>query len=205
MRILHASLPGARWPRTCGLSMPILALCALVMAGSVWGQEAFPARTSLGTLLPTGGGDGSEGFVFLGINDGDETSAIKPAGDVNGDGIADMLIANSSTEIFVIFGSSTFTSAVFPLTRLQPFESHGKWWASRITSEPWSASTAPPEESAPLPVTGRRSRYRLPRLPRRPVPARDLYVPLVGCRVRVRLPEAQLDTLVGRPERVDVE
>ena len=69
---------------------------------------AFSAEFNLSEL------DGSNGFVINGIDSGDRSGiSVSGAGDINGDGIADLIIgANSadpngvdSGESYVVFGS----------------------------------------------------------------------------------------------------
>ena len=53
----------------------------------------FPAEGDLESLLPENGGDGSAGFVVTGTDEFDYTGlAVAPVGDVNGDGLDDLLI-----------------------------------------------------------------------------------------------------------------
>jgi len=94
----------------------------------------FPAVFPLATLQLTGGGDGSKGFVLTGIDAGDESSRpVSAAGDLNGDGIDDLLIGAAGAdpdgqygagETFVVFGRDTAQAgnfpAVFPLAKLLP-------------------------------------------------------------------------------------
>ena len=57
---------------------------------------AFPPVFPLESLYPAGGGDGSRGFVLTGIDVGDQAGfSVSTAGDVNGDGIADLIIGAS--------------------------------------------------------------------------------------------------------------
>jgi hypothetical protein len=60
----------------------------------VFGRNTrFPAEIELSSLLPANGGDGSTGFIMPGINRlDDEGSAVNRAGDVNGDGIDDLIV-----------------------------------------------------------------------------------------------------------------
>ncbi|MEM9386710.1 MAG: hypothetical protein AAGA68_16745 [Pseudomonadota bacterium] len=60
----------------------------------VYGRaEGFPIRFELGTLRADNGGDGSEGLVIEGTNDLDRAgSRVGPAGDINGDGLQDLII-----------------------------------------------------------------------------------------------------------------
>jgi len=97
----------------------------------------FPALFPLASLLPTHGGNGSTGFVLLGIDADDGAGrAVSAAGDVNGDGVDDLLVAARSAdpggrsragESYVVFGRDTAQSgnfpAAFPLALLLP--NHG--------------------------------------------------------------------------------
>ena len=77
----------------------------------------FPAEFELSSLLPANGGDGSAGFVLNGIDAGDSLGrSVSAAGDVNGDGIDDLLIGASRAdpggrsdagESYVVFGRDT--------------------------------------------------------------------------------------------------
>src|SRR5262245_19768500 len=89
----------------------------------------FPPVVPLATLYPTGGGDGSRGFVLTGVTEYDTAgSSVAVAGDVNGDGIDDLIIgahaagyaANSAGESYVVFGSAQIAAPVFPLATLYP-------------------------------------------------------------------------------------
>jgi len=74
----------------------------------------FPAEFELVSLLPTNGGDGSAGFVLEGIDAGDRSGEpVSAAGDVNGDGVGDLLIGayvadpggrREAGESYVVFG-----------------------------------------------------------------------------------------------------
>jgi hypothetical protein len=101
----------------------------------VFGSDTgFPAVFPLARLLPTGGGDGSAGFVLTGMDFGDESGhPVSAAGDLNGDGLDDLLIGAASAnpggeyaagESYVVFGRDTAQAgnfpAVFPLARLLP-------------------------------------------------------------------------------------
>jgi hypothetical protein len=89
----------------------------------------FPAAFELRSLHPAAGGDGSAGFILQGIAESDSAGrAVSAAGDVNGDGIDDLLIgaylagARFSTpgQAYVVFGRPTGFPALFPLRRLLP-------------------------------------------------------------------------------------
>ena len=73
----------------------------------------FPPVFPLARLFPAGGGDGTRGFVLTGVERGDSTgSSVSAAGDVNGDGIDDLIIGAPSAssgdshagESYVVFG-----------------------------------------------------------------------------------------------------
>jgi hypothetical protein len=90
----------------------------------------FPALLGLGSLYPGQGGDGSAGVVFSGRTGNDRSGqSVSGAGDVNGDGIADVMIGAYSAdagptedagETYVVYGRSTGFPAVFELERLSP-------------------------------------------------------------------------------------
>ncbi len=92
-----------------------------VVFGSTSG---FPPVFPLGRLHPDAGGDGSQGFIIEGAGSQDATgSAVSDAGDVNGDGIDDLIIGapfRSSGQAFVLFGRRTGFPAVFELSGLLP-------------------------------------------------------------------------------------
>ena len=84
----------------------------------------FPAVFPLASLLPGTGGDGSAGFVLNGIDAYDRSGrSVSAAGDVNGDGIGDLIIGAWSAapggrvragESYVVFGRDTAQSGNFP-------------------------------------------------------------------------------------------
>jgi hypothetical protein len=92
--------------------------------------QGFPAVLPLVSLLPAGGGDGSRGFVLAGIDADDNLgSSVSAAGDVNGDGIDDLVVGanradpggrSSAGESYVVFGSAQGFPAVLPLASLLP-------------------------------------------------------------------------------------
>jgi hypothetical protein len=93
-------------------------------------QPDFPPVFELRTLLPAAGGDGSNGFVLRGIDARDYSgSAISGAGDINGDGVNDLIIGARKADVggrvgvgeaYVVFGRTTGFPAVFDLRRLHP-------------------------------------------------------------------------------------
>src|SRR5262245_13380784 len=92
----------------------------------------FPPLLPLASLLPGAGGNGTVGFVLYGIDAYDVSSAsLSTAGDVNGDGIDDLIIGASHAapggrlhagESYVVFGRESVNPfpAVFPLAQLLP-------------------------------------------------------------------------------------
>ena len=99
----------------------------------VFGRNTgFPAAFELRSLLPGQGGDGTEGFVLKGIHVEDFSGRpVSNAGDVNGDGIDDLIIgadeadhngASSAGQSYVVFGRATGFPATFKLSSLLPAE-----------------------------------------------------------------------------------
>jgi hypothetical protein len=83
------------------------------------GAHAFPAVFALASLLPGGGGDGSAGFAVNGVEHDDYAgSAVAGAGDVNGDGIDDILIGAEDHpdpgQAYVLFGRNVAQTGLFP-------------------------------------------------------------------------------------------
>jgi hypothetical protein len=84
----------------------------------------FPARLPLASLLPGGGGDASDGFLLAGVHAHDYTGqSVSAAGDLNGDGIDDLLIGApladpggrlDAGESYVVFGRDTLNAGSFP-------------------------------------------------------------------------------------------
>ena len=87
-------------------------------------------RIPLASLLPPGGGDGSIGFVLTGSDAKDYSGySVSAAGDVNGDGIDDLIIGaygadpgrdNHAGESYVVFGSAQGFPAIVELASLFP-------------------------------------------------------------------------------------
>lgn len=88
---------------------------AYVVFGST---TAFPAVFPLAQLYPGAGGDGSRGFVLYGRSVDRSGRVINPAGDVNGDGITDIILAGggdgSGGGAYVVFGRDTAQTGNFP-------------------------------------------------------------------------------------------
>lgn len=86
-----------------------------VIFGRPIGSE-FPVELETSSLLSNGGGDGSVGIVFFGVDELDGSgAAVSGAGDINGDGVNDFMInayqadaggVESAGEVYVVFGRS---------------------------------------------------------------------------------------------------
>lgn len=85
----------------------------------IFGRQAgddFPAEIDISSLFTSGGGDGSVGVVFIGIDQLDRSGdSVSGAGDLNGDGVNDFMInaymadgggRESAGEVYVVFGRS---------------------------------------------------------------------------------------------------
>ena len=104
------------------LSLTLAALLA-ALGGTALGQSTtpFPAVFELSSLLPSGGGDGSTGFVINGIDAVDLSGfSVSSEGDVNGDGFQDLIIGayyadpngvSGAGESYVVFGAAGVGSA----------------------------------------------------------------------------------------------
>ncbi len=86
------------------------------------GNGGFPAEISLETLA---NGDGSVGFTLRGVNNGDRTGIVAEAGDVDRDGIDDIVVGAlsggiaSAGEAYVIYGRASGFPGLFELASLQ--------------------------------------------------------------------------------------
>ena len=79
----------------------------------VFGSDTgFDASLDLSTL------DGTNGFVINGVDQGDHSGiSVSGAGDVNGDGIDDVIVgAYGADETYIIFGRDTFDAEVAPVS-----------------------------------------------------------------------------------------
>jgi hypothetical protein len=95
----------------------------------VFGRSTgFPARFALRSLFADAGGDGTKGFVLEGIDVTDDCGfSVGGAGDVNGDGIDDVVIGARTAspegrfdagQSYVVFGSTTGFPAEIQLAAL---------------------------------------------------------------------------------------
>ena len=90
----------------------------------------FPAVFELASLFPAAGGDGSRGFVLKGVDEYDFSgNSVSGAGDINGDGIDDLIIGARNAypngkffagESYVVFGRTSGFPAAFELESLLP-------------------------------------------------------------------------------------
>jgi len=87
----------------------------------------FNAQLPLSSLLAANGGDGSEGFVLHGVPRGSSGFSVRTAGDVNGDGVEDVVIGAPSVsrngrygngEAYVVFGRAAGFPAEINLASL---------------------------------------------------------------------------------------
>ena len=80
--------------------------------------QGFPSKIELSSL------DGSNGLVLHGVNDGDGAGTVGGAGDVNGDGIADVTIgaalygASGEGQGYVVYGHEATFPRSFALSSL---------------------------------------------------------------------------------------
>ncbi len=90
----------------------------VVFGSSAFGTSAGPASLDLTAL------NGTNGFVINGIDEDDNASVVSGAGDVNGDGLGDLLVgapgplAIDGGEGYVIFGSTGFSASQLDLSAL---------------------------------------------------------------------------------------
>jgi len=82
------------------------------------------SQIHLADLLSDNGGDGTSGFVATGIDTGDQAgTSARAAGDINGDGVEDLIIGAPSAgaaagEIYVVYGTADGFSAAVDLAGL---------------------------------------------------------------------------------------
>ncbi len=101
----------------------VVTALALTAAASAH-ADYFPPEVALESLLPENGGDGRIGTVLFGSERNDEVGqGVGEAGDINGDGIDDIIIGsldpdNTGTS-YVLFGSATPLGADLELETLR--------------------------------------------------------------------------------------
>ena len=123
LQATHDPLRGAV-RRALGLGTAVAAAAWIANAIATTPRTPFTPVFVLGTLFPAAGGDGSEGFVLTGIRAGDNSGfSVSGAGDVNGDGIDDLVIGATyaaphgkihAGESYVVFGRDTAQTGNFP-------------------------------------------------------------------------------------------
>ena len=88
-------------PRVSAKELTVAAVFAAAIAIAPSAAQAqFPASFELSAL------DGTNGFVINGIDANDYSGAVSHAGDVNGDGVDDVIIG-SRRESYVVFGNNS--------------------------------------------------------------------------------------------------
>ncbi|MEP1095878.1 MAG: putative Ig domain-containing protein [Cyclobacteriaceae bacterium] len=104
-----------------GIASATLSAWLAIMPATDLQAQVFPATFELSTL------DGNNGFTLNGVAANDETGkSVSYAGDVNGDGVEDLIIAaryadpngSFSGEVYVVFGSSNGFAPTFELSAL---------------------------------------------------------------------------------------
>jgi hypothetical protein len=127
----HMSVSGAGDVDADGIDLIVNGRAEANAAYVVFGRrEGFPPLVPLTRLDPANGGDGSLGFIV----EQDHVSRtctmagclVSDAGDINGDGIDDVIIGAPDTrplvagESYVVFGRATAFPPVIPLSSLDP-------------------------------------------------------------------------------------
>ncbi|MFN6483413.1 MULTISPECIES: hypothetical protein [unclassified Nostoc] len=112
----------------------------------VFGSKGgFDAQFNLSTL------NGTNGFAINGINAGDESGdSVSSAGDINGDGIADLIIGApfadpngiASGQSYVVFGSKKGFAASFDLSTLNGINGFAINGINSLDASGWSVSSA---------------------------------------------------------------
>ncbi len=105
----------------------LIAVTGMALPLATASAQLFPAEFELSSLLGANGGDGSTGFSLNGISDRDDSGwVVSDAGDVNGDGIDDIIIGAphadpngmASGQSYVVFGRNTPFPPDFELSTL---------------------------------------------------------------------------------------
>ena len=110
--------------RRCAVATGALLTAGLAAMAPPTMAGPFPPEIELSSLL--GGGDASTGFVLTGISFFDGTGrSISGAGDVNGDGIDDLIVGapdalDGNGQCYVVFGSNSAFPAIFDFSSLFP-------------------------------------------------------------------------------------
>jgi len=97
----------------------------------VFGTSAgFPASLALASLFPANGGNGSAGFVLQGVEAGDASGlSATGAGDVNGDGIDDLIVGAGGAS-YVVFGNDAGFVSTADVARLRA--------STKARTQPWT-------------------------------------------------------------------
>ncbi|MEM7783904.1 MAG: hypothetical protein AAF623_11170, partial [Planctomycetota bacterium] len=92
-----------------------------------YGRSSYQAEFDLEILLMENGGDGSEGFVIHGMNSHDRFGESVELGDLNGDGLGDLIVGATDAEgsvginngeVLILYGSSAGFVAEIEATSL---------------------------------------------------------------------------------------
>ena len=118
----HANSVRGAVRRALRLSTGVIAAGLTLGSAPIACAAPFPAILQLASLLPDNGGDGSTGFVLRGIAPGDRSGfSVSNAGDVNADGIDDLIIGapyashdEQAGQSYVVFGRNTAQTGMFP-------------------------------------------------------------------------------------------
>ncbi|MEM9387947.1 MAG: integrin alpha [Pseudomonadota bacterium] len=114
-------------------------LCGLALlstSAALAADEGWPAEFLLSDLRPVAGGDGTRGTIFVGPFEGQQIGyTLSSAGDVNGDGLSDLILGAPLDRMgtgqgdigfaFVIFGRSEPIEPIFDLANLLPGRGDG--------------------------------------------------------------------------------
>jgi hypothetical protein len=95
-RLAHPT-PSMRRCTTKHRRFGLLAVCVGTLAASLTATTPlttapFPPVFPLASLFPESGGDGGRGFVLTGADPSDFSGSVSAAGDINADGIDDLIV-----------------------------------------------------------------------------------------------------------------